>query len=114
MHNSLKRLGQLMRQSAIVVAVLMLVTIGLIVQPSFADSLTPEEKIDRAYEESEATGIAEEIYQKRLQEGQNPEKLPQPYKRIVDLEGKEVPETSFIEKSVTTVRDTVEKITGNK
>ena len=112
MQKTIEQLRQMIRYGAIVFAVSMLVIIGLMAQPSFADSLTPEEKIDRAYEESEGTGIAEEVYQQRLREGQNPEKMPKPYTRIVDLEGKEVPETSFVEKSVSKVRDAVEKVTG--
>ena len=96
MRKTIDQLGQIIRRGAIVFAVSMLVVMGWMAQPSFADSLTLEEKIDRAYEESEGTGIAEEVYQQRLQAGQNPEKMPKPYTRIVDLEGKEVPETSFV------------------
>ena len=112
MRKTIEQLGQIIRCGTIVFAVSLLVMMGWMAQPSFADSLTPEEKIDRAYEESEGTGIAEEVYQQRLQAGQNPEKMPKPYTRIADLEGKEVPETSFVEKSVSKVRDAIEKATG--
>ncbi len=112
MRKILENVGQIMRQSAIVLMVALLILLGFVNQPSFAQMLTPEEKIDRAYEESEATGIAEEIYQQRLKEGQNPEKMPKPFKHLVDLEGKEVPDTSITEKAVTTVRNAVEKVTG--
>ena len=96
MRKTIEQLGQIIRCGAIVFAVSLLVMMGWMAQPSFANSLTPEEEIDRACEESEGTGIAEEVYQQRLQAGQNPEKMPKPHTRIVDLEGKEVPETSFV------------------
>ena len=111
MGKTIEQLGQIIRCGVIVFAVSLLVVMGWMAQPSFADSLTLEEKIDRAYEEREGTGIAEEVYQQRLQAGQNPEKMPKPYTRMIDLEGKEVPETSFVEKSVSQVRDAVEKVT---
>ena len=111
MRKTIEQLGQIIRCGTIVFAVSLLVMMGWMAQPSFADSLTSEEKIDRAYEESEGTGIAEEVYQQRLQSGQNPENMPKPYIRMINLEGKEVPETSFVEKSVSKVRDAVEKVT---
>ncbi|WP_190376664.1 hypothetical protein [Leptolyngbya sp. FACHB-17] len=80
--------------------------------PSSSSSISAEEQIDRAFEETEAAGIQEEIYQQRLQEGQDPEKMPGPFKRIVDAEGKEVPETSLIETSVSKVRELTQKVTG--
>lgn len=86
-------------------------------QPSYAAaaSLSDDDKIERAYDGfSEGTGIAEEVYQQRLKEGENPEKMPKPYRRIVDLEGKEVPETSFVEKSVSQAKQLVEKVTGKE
>lgn len=79
---------------------------------SMSSSVSAEERLDRAYEETEAAGIQEEIYQQRLQEGQNPEKMPKPYKRIVDAEGKEVPETSLIETSVSKIQQLTKKIAG--
>jgi len=112
MRKTIEQLRQIIRRGTIGFAVSMLVMMGWMAQPSFANSLTPEEKIDRAYEESEGTGIAEEVYQQRLQAGQNPEKMPKPYTRIVDLEGKEVPGTSFVEKSVSQVREALKKVTG--
>lgn len=112
MQSILENFGQIIRRSMIVLMVTMLIMLGFVNQPSFAQELTPEEKIDRAYEESEATGIAEEIYQQRLKEGQNPEKMPKPFKHIVDLEGKEVPDSSITEKAVAGVREAIEKVTG--
>ncbi len=83
-------------------------------QPSYAatatsNQLSREEEIDRAYEYRQGAGEREEIYQKRLEEGQNPEKMPKPFERILDLnEQKEVPETSLVEKSVSKVREIIE------
>ena len=111
MRNIMENIRQIIRRGTVVLLVALLV-LGFVSRSSFAETLTPEEKIDRAYETSESTGIAEEIYQQRLKEGQNPEKMPKPFRRVVDLEGKEVPETSLIEDSVAKVREAVEKVTG--
>jgi hypothetical protein len=79
--------------------------------PSYAaDNLTPADKIDRAYKFSEDTGIEEEVYQRRLEEGQDPEAMPKPYKRIKNAEGQLVPETSLLETTVEKTREFVENI----
>ncbi|BAU14238.1 hypothetical protein LEP3755_47840 [Leptolyngbya sp. NIES-3755] len=91
------------------------ITFGFVTLPSNAatqSSVNSEAATDRAYEETEAAGIQEEIYQQRLQEGQDPEKMPQPFKRIVDAQGKEVPQTSLVETSVSKVRELTKKISG--
>lgn len=87
-------------------------------QPAYAadtgSTLSSQESIERAYEEfGEATGIREEVYQQRLSEGQNPEKMPKPYKRVESFaDRKEVPATSLVETAVSKTRSVVEKATG--
>ncbi|MBW4422531.1 MAG: hypothetical protein KME13_25520 [Myxacorys californica WJT36-NPBG1] len=78
--------------------------------PSASNAVSPEDQEERAYDGfSTSTGIQEDTYQQRLQEGQDPEKMPKPYKRIKDAQGKEVPETSFVEKSVSKVRQLIDR-----
>lgn len=119
----LSALQRVLRQAIAIttlVALLTLSNLGFLTQPSYAaaassqvsNSISTEDQTDRAYEETEAAGIQEEIYQQRLQEGQNPDKMPKPFKRIVDAQGKEVPETSLIETSVSKVREFTKKVTG--
>lgn len=119
----LSTLRRVLRQAMAIVALVVLLAVPSLVflsSPSYAatvssqssNSIDTEEKTDRAYDETEAAGIQEDIYQQRLQEGQNPEKMPKPFKRIVDAQGKEVPETSFIETSVSKVRELTKKVTG--
>ena len=76
-------------------------------QDSSYKPLTPEEKIDRAYDLREGVGMEEEIFQEKLSEGQNPEKLPNPYKRVKGVDGQEVPETSLLEEAVGKVKELV-------
>lgn len=118
---ALSALQRGLRRTIAIVSLVALLTVSNFVflnLPSYAShlssssSISAEEQIDRAYEESEAAGIQEEIYQQRLQEGQNPEKMPGSFKRIVDAEGKEVPETSLIETSISKVRELTQKVTG--
>ncbi|HEY9698564.1 MAG TPA: hypothetical protein V6D10_14975 [Trichocoleus sp.] len=90
---------------------------GSLILPHFAsDALAApqqEERLDRAYEEfGQGAGLQEEIFQERVQQGENPEDLPKPYKRIKNFEGKEVPPTSLLEKTVSKAQDLVEKVTG--
>lgn len=118
---ALSALQRRLRRTIAIVSLVALFTVSNFVflnLPSYAShlssspSISAEEQIDRAFEETEAAGIQEEIYQQRLQEGQNPEQMPKPFKRIVDAEGKEVPETSLIETSVSKVRELTQKVTG--
>lgn len=76
--------------------------------PSVGNGQPADETIDRAYSQfSQEAGLQEEIFQKRLQEGENPEKLRQPYKRIENFKGEEVPETSLVETAVSKARQLV-------
>lgn len=109
--------GQELCRKIIVLALVTLLNLsGLFIlfnTPSLAipDSpyqLTNEDKIERAYDAYGAdSGIREEIYQERLKSGQNPEQMPKPFKRIKDLNNKEVPETSLLETTVSKVRELV-------
>jgi hypothetical protein len=90
---------------------------GLFTAPSYAtntNQLTSEEQSDRAYDGfGPDAGIEEEVYQQRLQEGQDPEKMPKPYKRIESLKDrKEVPQTSALETAVSKTRELVDGVTG--
>jgi hypothetical protein len=88
------------------------------VQPSYAASTTSNSQgeVERAYEEfGEDAGIREEIYQQRLQEGQNPEKMPRPYGHIESFADRtEVPETSLVEKTVSKVRQVLKPDAGKE
>ena len=101
------------------IAVLLTVWVGitgllLLPYPSPAVAApAQEEQLDRAYEEfGQTTGLQEEIFQERVQEGENPEELPKPYKRIRNFEGKEVPPTSLLEKTVSKAKNVVEQVKG--
>lgn len=104
--------------SWVLIAFACLASLVVFNQPSYAatfapEHLTNEDKVERAYDGfSEATGIAEETYQQRVSEGQDPKKMPQPYQRITNLEGKEVPATSLVESTVSKAKGLVEKVTG--
>ena len=101
------------------VALLLLPSFFLLGQPSYAspfapDRLNSDDQVERGYDAyGEDAGTQEEIYQQRLNEGQDPEKMPKPYKRVRDITGKkEVPETSLLETSVSKARGLVDKATG--
>lgn len=85
--------------------------------PGYAAENQPdaEEQIERAYDEfGQSTGNREEIYQERLQEGQDPEKMPKPYKRVPSFAdaNKEVPPTSALETTISRVREAVQDTVG--
>ncbi|HEY9877861.1 MAG TPA: hypothetical protein V6D29_05360 [Leptolyngbyaceae cyanobacterium] len=100
------------------IALLVVPLYWLDLQPSYAASAKPElsneNPVDRAYEEfSLEAGIQEEIYQERLKQGEDPEKMPGPFKRVPSLadSSKEVPETSAVETTISRVRELVEDVT---
>lgn len=81
--------------------------------PTMGNGQAADEQIDRAYSEfSQEAGLQEEIFQKRVEEGENPESLPQPYKRIQSLTDREVPETSLVETAVSKTRQLVNDLKG--
>lgn len=104
------------RRAAIVLLATVLIWLSSFAFLSPAATAAPEvgagqpadESIDRAYSQfSQEAGLQEEIFQKRMQEGENPDKLPQPYKRIESLDDREVPETSLVETAVSKARQLV-------
>lgn len=126
----LSGIKQALRQSAAVVLVsLVILSSFFLVQPSYAANtpsfskpldpssmpenpsyspLTPEEKVDRAYDLRVGVGMEEELRQKKLREGQSLENVPAPYKRVTGAEGKEVPDTSLLETTVGKIKELVE------
>jgi hypothetical protein len=113
--------GQTMGRKLLVLALVTLLNLsglfGLFAAPSYAinsDRLNQEEQRDRAYDGfGPDAGIEEEVYQQRLREGQDPEKMPKPYKRIESLSNrKEVPQTSAVETAVSKTRELLEDVTG--
>ncbi|HEY9879930.1 MAG TPA: hypothetical protein V6D29_15860 [Leptolyngbyaceae cyanobacterium] len=98
------------------IAMLVLPLFWLDLQPSYAASAQAnnENPVDRAYEEfSLEAGNQEEIYQERLKQGEDPEKMPGPFKRVPSLadSSKEVPETSAVETTISRVRELVDNVT---
>ncbi len=110
--------GKALLQSILIVCLmlvfsLMAWTFG-IQQPSYAitsqtNQLTPEEKIDRAYEYNRAAGIREEerqeAYEQAIKESENPQKT---YERNLKAYKQENPQPNLIEKA----EELVEKVTG--
>lgn len=100
------------------IALFVLPLFWLDLQPSYAANSggqgSNDGPVDRAYEEfSLEAGNQEEIYQQRLKEGQDPEKMPGPFKRVPSLadSSKEVPETSAVETTISRVRELVDNVT---
>lgn len=70
-----------------------------------SQSLSAEEKLQRAYDVyDQDAGMREEIYQQKMREQQDAEKVPRSLERIQDLRGKDVPETSVVETAVSKVK----------
>lgn len=73
----------------------------------------PTEQTDRAYEFRIGAGIREEAYQQRVRDGEDPEKMPEPFERVPSFKDKrEVPQTSGVEKTVSKTRELIEKVTN--
>ncbi|MBD2119961.1 hypothetical protein [Trichocoleus sp. FACHB-262] len=117
------KLGKALLKQVLVLGLITLISLGgslaFLQQPSYAsastsNTLTPEEKIDRAYSIRAGTGIREEEYQRRQQEGQDPTKMKDPYTREIKPDQEAVPETSGLEKKIDRTRNLVSKVTGQK
>ena len=115
------KLGKALLQKALVLGLITLISLsGLFTvsqQPSYAsaatsNSLTPEEKIDRAYSIRAGTGIREEEYQRRLQEGEKPTAMKDPYTREIKPDKEAVSQTSGFERKIDRTRNLVGKVTG--
>ncbi|MBD2258033.1 hypothetical protein [Pseudanabaena sp. FACHB-2040] len=106
--------------AAVVLAgLLTLISLGTGLQPSYAAAEPPNpavnQEVERAYNVyGQETGAQEEIYQQRLREGENPETMPDPYKRVPSLadKTKEVPETSALETTVSRLRELIDNATN--
>lgn len=107
-------LGQAFRKSILALCLITLISTAsalvLVQQPSYA--LTPEEKIDRAYEYSEATGLREEDRQKDYLEevgkAQQVDSVDKVYQDSVKANQKEKSGFSIIEQA----KGLIEKVTG--
>ena len=115
------KLGKTLLQQALVLGLITLISLsGLFTfsqQPSYAsaatsNSLTPEEKIDRAYSIRAGTGMREEEYQRRLQEGEKPTAMKDPYTREIKADKEAVAQTSNFERKIDRTRNLVGKVTG--
>ncbi|MBW4486385.1 MAG: hypothetical protein KME12_01210 [Trichocoleus desertorum ATA4-8-CV12] len=115
------KLGKTLLQQALVLGLITLISLsGLFTfsqQPSYAsaqtsNSLSPEEKIDRAYSIRVGTGIREEEYQQRRQQGEDPTKMKDPYTREIKADQEAVPQTSGFEKKIDRTRNLAGKAAG--
>jgi hypothetical protein len=119
----LKISRKVLRQSIVVIGLILLISLSglfILTQPptyavtSAANKLTPEEKIDRAYEYSEATGFREEqrqreqAYEQAKQDAQSPDSLEQAYERNLKDYNQEN-EPGLIEKAQELIEDVTNK-----
>lgn len=113
--------GQALLRQVLMVGVMLLLSLSgcllWLQQPSYAsaavsNSLTPEEKVDQAYEIGVGTGMQEEEYQRRLQAGEDPTKMSKPYRRILEADKEAVPKTSALEAKINRARNLTNKVTG--
>lgn len=123
MHPIFSALGQAFRKSILVVGLMISISLlGLFtvfVQPSYAatsggNKLTPEEKIDRAYQYSEATGLREEdrqeAYQEEIKEAQSLESQEKAYEKAEKAFEKANPGPGIVEQA----KGLVDKVTGKE
>jgi len=107
-------LGQAFSKSILALCLVTLISTAsalvLVQQPSYA--LTPDEKIDRAYEYSEATGLREEDRQKDYLEevgkAQQSNNVDKEYQENTKANQKEKPGFSIAEQA----KGFIEKVTG--
>jgi hypothetical protein len=106
--------GKALVQQGLVLGLITLVSLSGVFtffqQPSYAsaqtsNSLSAEEKVDRAYSLRVGTGIREEEYQQRQQQGEDPTKMKNPYTREIKADQEAVPETSGFEKKIDRTRN---------
>lgn len=118
MRQIIKNLNQALRQTVFLVGLMLFISSSnlLAAMPSYSTdiSLTPEEKIDRAYEYSEATGLREEdreeAYEEALKDAKNNKTMEKAYERNLKAEGIENRQPGLIQKA----EELVEKITGKE
>ncbi|SRR5579883_255153 len=120
MQRILSTLKRTIGQSILVLGLMFLISIAnlfLFVQkPSYAttysaNKLTPEEKIDRAYEYNEAAGFREEkrqqAYEQAIKDSKSPQSLEKAYER--NLKAENVQEPNLIEKTEELIKDVTSK-----
>lgn len=123
MQRTFLKLGKTLVQQVLVLGLITLISLsGLLTflqQPSYAaaqtsNSLSAEEKVDRAYSLRVGTGIREEEYQQRQQQGEDPTKMKAPYTRELKADREAVPQTSGYEKTIDRARNLAGKVTGKQ
>ena len=121
MQRTFLKLGKTLVQQVLVLGLITLISLSglftFLQQPSYAsaqtsDSLSAEEKVDRAYSLRVGTGIREEEYQQRQQQGEDPTKMKDPYTRDIKADKEAVPQTSGFEKKIDRTRNLAGKVTG--
>ena len=118
MQRILSNLKQALRQTIFVLGLMLLIgtcSFFLVQQPSYAaissaNKLTPQEKIDRAYEYNEAAGFQEEkreeAYEEAIKDAESPQTLEKAYER--ELKAEKVQEPNIIQKA----EELIEKVTS--
>jgi len=119
MRQIIKKINQALSQTVFLVGLMLFISSSnllVAMSPSYSTdiSLTPEEKIDRAYEYSEATGIREEdreeAYDEALKDAKNNKTMEKAYERNLKAEGMDNRQPGLIQKA----EELVEKITGKE
>lgn len=118
----LSTLGQAFRKRILTLGLMIFISLSslfvFIVQPSYAitsvtDKLTPQEKINRAYEYSEATGLNEEErqeeYEKAVKEAKSPELQEKEYEES-EKAYNQANQPGLVEKA----QELVDKVTSKK
>lgn len=117
----LSSLKQVFCQTIFIVCLMVFMSLSSVFsfqQPSFAvtstsaNKLTPEEKIDRAYEYNQAAGFREEqrqeAYEKAVKDSESPQSMEKAYERNVKASKQENQEPNIIEKA----QELIEDVTG--
>ncbi|GAB1542444.1 hypothetical protein NUACC21_51180 [Scytonema sp. NUACC21] len=125
MHTIAAILSKVLRQSIVVLGLMLLISLsGLFFftqQPSYAVTaasrqLTPDEKIDRAYEYSGAAGIREEdrqqAYEKAVEDADKPNTVQKTYERNLKAYKQENPSPNLVKQAVEQAKELVEQTTG--
>lgn len=103
-----------LKQVFICLGLILVITLAFVQQPSYATTkLTPEEKLDRAYQYNEAAGLREEkredAYEQAVKDAESPQTMEKAYERNLKAEKAENPDPSLIEKAKDLVKDVTSK-----
>lgn len=118
MQRILLALKQRLHKNIFVLGLMTLITVAslfIAAQPSYAvlhskDKLTPDERVDRAYQYSEATGLLEEDKQQKSGNANEPFDYNEKANEKTVIKSKEENnEPNLIEKA----QDLIQKVTGN-